>query len=147
MVLFSFSGPASSVCIATGYGVDGPGIESRWRVEIFRTSLDRPWGPPSLLYNGYRVFPGLNSGRDVTLTPHLLLVPWLRKSRAIPLLPLWALRPVQSLSACTRLHFTITFTFTISFNPFKTELKPICHLLAFLGAHHILHVSRIRVKV
>jgi hypothetical protein len=23
--------------------------------EIFRTHLDRPWGPPSLLYNGYRV--------------------------------------------------------------------------------------------
>src|SRR5215471_1007298 len=27
-------------------------------------------------------------------------------SRAIPLLPLWAVRPVQSLSACTRVHFT-----------------------------------------
>jgi len=25
-------------------------------------------------------------------------------------------------------------------------LNPICHLLALLGAHHILHVSRIRVK-
>jgi hypothetical protein len=24
------SGPGSSVCIATGYGLDGPGIESRW---------------------------------------------------------------------------------------------------------------------
>ena len=24
--------------------------------EIFRTCPDRPWGPPSLLYNGYRVF-------------------------------------------------------------------------------------------
>jgi len=31
--------------------------------------------------------------------------------RAIPLLPLWAVRPVQSLSACTRMHFTFTFTF------------------------------------
>ena len=31
-------------------------------------------------------------------------------SRAIPLLPLWAVRPVQSLSACTRVHFTFTFT-------------------------------------
>jgi len=28
------------------------------RDEIFRTCPDRPWGPPSLLYNGYRVFPG-----------------------------------------------------------------------------------------
>src|SRR5215510_13741196 len=26
---------------------------------IFRTRPDRPWGPPSLLYNGYRVFPGV----------------------------------------------------------------------------------------
>jgi hypothetical protein len=25
---------------------------------IFCTRSDRPWGPPSLLYNGYRVFPG-----------------------------------------------------------------------------------------
>ena len=50
------SGPGSSVVIATGYGADGPGIESRWG-EIFRTCPDRPWGPLSLLYNGYRVFP------------------------------------------------------------------------------------------
>ena len=26
--------------------------------KIFRTLPDRPWGPLSLLYNGYRVFPG-----------------------------------------------------------------------------------------
>jgi len=32
-------------------------------------------------------------------------LPWSRKSRAIPLLPLWAVRPVQSLSACTRVPF------------------------------------------
>jgi hypothetical protein len=28
----------------------------------------------------------------------------------------------------------------------KAELNPICSLLGLLGAHHILHVSRIRVK-
>ena len=32
------------------------------------------------------------------------------------------------------------------FNPLSAELNSICHLLALLGAHHILHVSRIRVK-
>ena len=32
------------------------------------------------------------------------------------------------------------------FNPLNAELNPICHLLALLGAHLILHVSRIRVK-
>ena len=33
------------------------------------------------------------------------------------------------------------------FNPLKPELNPICYLLALLGAHHFLHVSRIRVKL
>ena len=31
-------------------------------------------------------------------------------------------------------------------NPLNGELNPICYLLALLGAHHFLHVSRIRVK-
>jgi hypothetical protein len=51
-----WSGVAQSVHrLATGWTVRGsnPG-----RSEIFRTCPDRPLGPPSLLYNGYRVFPG-----------------------------------------------------------------------------------------
>jgi hypothetical protein len=32
-------------------------------------------------------------------------------------------------------------------NPLNAKLNPICHLLALFGAHHILHVSRIRFKV
>ena len=51
-------GRDSSVGIATRCGLDGPGIESRCGGEIFRTRPGRPWDPPSLLYNGYRVFPG-----------------------------------------------------------------------------------------
>jgi len=31
-------------------------------------------------------------------------------------------------------------------NPLNAELNPICHLLALLGARHILHVSSIRIK-
>ena len=40
--------------IASGWTVQGsnPDVD-----EIFRTRPDRPWGPPSLLYNGYQVFP------------------------------------------------------------------------------------------
>ena len=34
----------------------------------------------------------------------------------------------------------------ISLNPLNTKLNSICHLLALLGAHLILHVSRIRVN-
>ena len=51
-------GRNSSVGTATPYGVGGPGIESRWGVEIFPTRPDLPCGPPSLLYNRHRVFPG-----------------------------------------------------------------------------------------
>ena len=32
------------------------------------------------------------------------------------------------------------------FNPLNAELNSICYLLALLGAHHFLYVSRIRVK-
>ena len=47
----------SVVGIATCYGLDGPEIKSRWGRD-FPPRPDRPWGSPSLLYNGYRVFPG-----------------------------------------------------------------------------------------
>jgi hypothetical protein len=33
-----------------------------------------------------------------------------------------------------------------SINPLNAELNPVCHLLALLGAHHIQHISGIRVK-
>ena len=36
--------------------------------------------------------------------------------------------------------------FNSAFNPLNAKLNPICHLLALLEAHRILHVSRIRVK-
>ena len=45
--------PGSSVGIATDYGLDGPGFESRWGRDFPPVQT----GPPSLPYNGYRVFP------------------------------------------------------------------------------------------
>jgi hypothetical protein len=33
------------------------------------------------------------------------------------------------------------------FNTLNAEFNPICHLVALLGDHHILHVSRIRLKL
>ena len=114
--IYTCRGPGSSVGIATGYGLDDPGIESRWGGEIFSTCPDRPWGPPSLLYDGYWVFPGgiERPGRDADTSPPL--VPWSRKSKAIPLLSLWTVWPIQSLSACTRMHFTFTFYVYLSSN-------------------------------
>jgi hypothetical protein len=40
-----------------------------------------------------------------------------------------------------------TSTITSLIDPLNTELNLICHLLTLLGAHHILHVSRIRIKL
>ena len=42
--------------------------------------------------------------------------------------------------------FSLRFTVLEMINPLNAELNPICYLLALLGAHHFLHVSRIRVK-
>ena len=87
-----------------------------------------------------------------------LLVPWSRKSRAIPLLPygpyglyrasvpvqrctlhlpvtllpLRTVRPVQSLSACTTVHFTFTYTS----NPLWA-VRPVQSLSACTTVHFI----------
>ena len=96
-----YRGSGSSVSIATGYGLDGPGIESLWGGDFPHLSRPVLGGPPSLLYNGYWVFHG---GEEQPWYD----VPWSWKGRVIPLLPLWAVWPVQSLSACTRVTFTFT---------------------------------------
>ena len=69
-ILINTCGPGSVVGIATEYGLDGPGIESRWGRDFLHLS-SRPWSPPSLLYNGYRVFPGGKErpGRDADTSP------------------------------------------------------------------------------
>ena len=87
-----FRGPGSVVGITTGYGLDGPGIETRWGVKIFRTCPDS-----ASCTMGTGSFPGVKSGRSMTLTPHPILVPWLWKSGVIPLLPLWACTELQCL--------------------------------------------------
>ena len=48
--------------------------------------------------------------------------------------------------ACERGHADRQRLVLIYVNPLNAELNPLCHFLALLGAHHFLHVSRIRVK-
>jgi len=69
--------------------------------------LYSPYGPYSLyrasvvpVQYSYTSTPPM--GRTACTQPQCLY------STAIPLLPLWAVRPVQSLSACTRAYFTFT---------------------------------------
>ena len=43
--------------------------------------------------------------------------------------------------------YILPFPLCLTFNPPNTKLNPICHFLALLGNHPILHVSRIRVNL
>jgi hypothetical protein len=69
-------GPGSSVGIATDYGLDGAGIESRWGARFSALFQNGPGAHPASCTMGTVSFPGVKSGRGVTLTPHHLLVPW-----------------------------------------------------------------------
>jgi hypothetical protein len=131
-------GPSSSVSIATSRGLKGPGTESRWGRDIpylSRRTLGSTQPPVNgyWVFSGGKERPGCDTdpspppsavGRErveihfyfpygpyglyrasVSVQGCTLPLPY---GRAIPLLPLRAVRPIQSLSACTRVHFTFT---------------------------------------
>ena len=75
-VFLMFCSPDSVVGIANGYGLDGPGIESRWGARFPAPVQPGPGAHPASCTMGTGSFPGVKSGWDVTLTPHPLLVPW-----------------------------------------------------------------------
>jgi len=72
--------------LTTGWAVR---IESRWGRD-FPPVQTGPRANPASCKMGTGSFPGVKCGRGVLLTTHLLLVPRSWKSRAIPLLILWA---------------------------------------------------------
>jgi hypothetical protein len=108
-------------------------ISDRWKTG----RKDRHGPPHSVLFSSWR-------------TPKTIIV-WCRcwcllceksglVSRTFFLLRDCALTRLQNLQHVANLRDKFRF------NPLNAELNPICHLLTFLGAHHILHVNRIRVK-
>jgi hypothetical protein len=97
-------GRDSSVSITTGYGLDGPGIESHGG-EIFRARPDRFWGLPILLY---RVFPG-GKATGAWCWPPTLLAPRSRECTAIPL-------PPSGLSSLYRVPLPLPIIITIVCN-------------------------------
>jgi len=113
--------------MATGWKVRGsnPGGS-----RLSATIQTGPGAHPAPCKMGTGSYSGVKSGRSVTLNPHPLLVPWSRKSRVIPLLPILAVRPVQSLSACTTVHFTFTYTTTPLW-----AVRPVQSLSAFTRVH------------
>jgi hypothetical protein len=69
-------GPGSLVGTATGYGLDGPGIESRGGERFCAPVQTGPGDHRASCTMGTGSFSEVKSGRGVTLTPHPLLVPW-----------------------------------------------------------------------
>jgi len=63
------SGPGSVVGIATGYGLDGPGIESQGGARFSAPVQTVPGAHPASYTIGTGSFPGVKSGQGVTLTP------------------------------------------------------------------------------
>ena len=74
--LYKNRGTGSVVGIATGYWLDGPGIESRWEARFSAPVQTGPGAHPASCTMGTGSCPEVKSGRGVTLTPHPLLVPW-----------------------------------------------------------------------
>jgi hypothetical protein len=67
-LIFFKQGRDSVVDITTSYKLDGPEIESWWGEGEIRTHPQRPWAPPSLLYQVS--FQGVNQpGRGDDHTP------------------------------------------------------------------------------
>ena len=69
-------GPGSVVGVATSYGLDGRGIESRWGARFSAPVQTGPGAHSASCTMGTGSFLGVKSGRGVTLTPHPLLMPW-----------------------------------------------------------------------
>jgi len=69
------SGPGTVIGIATAYGLDGPGIESRWGARFSVPVQTGPEAHPASCTMGTGSFSGVSCGRGVTLTPYPLLVP------------------------------------------------------------------------
>jgi len=98
-------GPGISVGIVTDYGLDGPGIESRWGRD-FPPVQTGPGANPASCKMGTEPFMGVNCRRGVLLTTHPFLVPRSCKSRAILLPTLW---PHRACNGITLLYFVKFF--------------------------------------
>ena len=57
-----------------------------------------------------------------------------------------AVRPIYGSLGVKQLMSRNVTTKETCINPLSAKLNPICHFLAFFAAHHIFHVSRVRVN-
>ena len=95
------------------------GIESRWGRDFPPVQTD-PGAYPASCTMGTGSFPGVKCGRGVLLTTHPFLVPRSWKSRAIPLLTLWATPDLLGE------HFTFTLRNSIHKSPWEAYNRSSC---------------------
>jgi hypothetical protein len=130
-------GPGSSVGIATGYGMDGPWIESRWGRDF--PHLSRPaLGPkqPPVQW-----VPGLSRGikqRGVTLTPHTLLV--LRSKIRVELYLYSPSEPSWPVKRVKPTYTFISYRFD-SVQHTKSHTTQLIRLLIRVQSLHSCHIS------
>ena len=84
-------GRDSSVCIATRYGLDGPGIEYRLEARFSTPVQTGPGAHPASRTMRAGSFPGVKRGRGVALTTHPHLAPRLKKEHSYTSTPLLGL--------------------------------------------------------
>jgi len=53
---------------------------------------------------------------------------------------------IRNVYVLLTVHLSIIILAINQLNPLNAKLNPICHLVALLGAHPILHVSGVRVN-
>jgi hypothetical protein len=104
--------------------------------EIFRTCPYQPWVPPSLLYNGYRVFPGgkKRPGRDADPSPPSSAVGHERVELYLNPPPphgpygLYSVSVIYAFMLCCFSHLGCGFRVFMLTNQYCIELWPSCGL-------------------
>ena len=115
-------------------------ILQRFQNKVLRSIVNAPWYVPNTILHTDLQIPTVKAEitnfstkyREKPITRPNKLIPALLEKEEEP-----RRLTFQSLAVSLR---------TTRFNPLNPELNPICYLLALLGAHYFLHVSRIRVK-
>jgi hypothetical protein len=100
--LLVFVSRDSSVGIVTRYKLDGPAIESWWRMRFSVPVLTRPGAHPASYTMGTESFPWVRRPGHGVDHPRTSRAEVKNKSRPLPLLPIWAF------VACSTLNFTST---------------------------------------
>jgi len=116
---------------------------------IFSLEWLRCRNKPRLKSTGWKLRSTNKCGISYDVIRTAVWIPW-HEGDTLNYIPFFTWRP-SSIRECRTSAFSMSFhrtwtQYSGDFNPLNAELNPIYHPLALLGAHHLLHISRIRVK-